>query len=209
VKSSFSCLAAVLLTACNGTGQVVDRRAPDVFASQRTAAISDASYVDSAIPIEEALRRFRKDLPLRKTLLGGLDSRNKLVRAFVRAINSSDTVALRRLALRADEFAWLYYPSSPLSQPPYELSPALMWFQLQGESERGASRLLAERAGGGLRYVGHTCAPPRQEGTNRLHPECELRYRTVSGETRAERLFGLIIERDGLYKFVSYANRLD
>lgn len=187
----------------------MDRRAPDVFASQRTAAISKASYVDSAIPIEAALRRFRKDLPPRKALVGGLDSRDKLVRAFVRAIGSSDTVALRRLALRADEFAWLYYSSSPLSRPPYELSPALMWFQLQGESERGASRLLAERGGRGLRYVGHTCAPPRQEGSNRLHPECELRYRRADGEIIAERLFGLIIERNGLYKFVSYANRLD
>jgi len=29
------------------------------------------------------------------------------------------------------------------------------------------------------------------------------------GDTVAERLFGLIIQRDGSHKFVSYANRLD
>lgn len=209
MKSLISCLAAILLTACNGTGQEVGRRAPNVSEPQASTAASAVSYVDSAIPIEEALHRFRKDLPRPKALVGGLGSREKLVREFVRAVGSSDTVALRRMALRADEFGWLYYPFSPLSQPPYELSPALMWFQLQGESERGASRLLAERSGSRLRYLDHTCAPPRYEGRNRLHRDCEMRYRTVRGETIAERLFGLIIERDGLYKFVSYANRLD
>lgn len=209
MKSRMLCLAAVLLTACNGTGQEGGRRASNVFAPPASTAASAVSYVDSAMPIEESLHRFRQDLPRREALVGGLDSREKLVREFVRAVGSSDTLALRRMALRADEFGWLYYPSSHLSQPPYELSPALMWFQLQGESERGASRLLAERSGSRLRYLGHTCASPREEGRNRLHRDCELRYRTVRGETIAERLFGLIIERDGLYKFVSYANRLD
>ena len=209
MKSPIACLAPFLLAACNGTGQEVGARAPDVSEPRASPAAAAVSYVDSAIPIEEALRRFRKDLSRPKALVGGLGSREKLVREFVRAVGSSDTVALRRMALRAAEFGWLYYPSSPLSQPPYELAPALMWFQLQGESERGASRLLAERSGSRLRYLGHTCAPLREEGRNRLHGDCELRYQTVHGETIVERLFGLIIERDGLYKFVSYANRLD
>jgi hypothetical protein len=170
---------------------------------------SDVGYVDSAIPIDEALQRFRQDLPEVTALNGGLDSREQLVREFVRALGGRDTVALRRMVLTAGEFAWLYYPYSPLSRPPYELSPALMWFQLQGESEKGASRLLSERASRTLRYLGHTCGSPRVEGKNRVHPSCELRRVTAAGDTVAERLFGLILERDGRYKFVGYANRLD
>lgn len=165
--------------------------------------------IDSAIPIDEALRRFRQGLPKPEALRGGLVSREKLVRGFVLALELQDTAALRRMVLRADEFAWFYYPSSPLSRPPYELAPALMWFQLQGESEKGASRLFTERAGHPLGYIGHTCAPRRVEGWNRVHASCELRRITVAGDTVAERLFGLIVERDGWYKFVSYANRLD
>ncbi|MGZ8398693.1 MAG: hypothetical protein ACXWWN_06625, partial [Gemmatimonadales bacterium] len=66
-----------------------------------------------------------------------------------------------------------------------------------------------ERAGRALRYLGHTCISPRVEGKNRVHPSCELRRVTAAGDTVAERLFGLILERDSRYKFVGYANRLD
>jgi hypothetical protein len=167
-----------------------------------------SGYVDSAIPIEEALRRFRAELPRPAGLKGGYPSREKLVRAFVRGVETRDTAALRRMVMDRGEFAWLYYPSSPLSRPPYELSPGLMWFQMQGESERGASRLLGERAGEPLRYTRHACGPPRTEGELRLYPNCELRRVPPPGDTVVERLFGLIVERDGSYKFVSYANKL-
>ena len=209
MKHALVCLMAVLAaSACNRIDQSEDRSG----AGDRpvgTGLASAVRHVDSAIPIDEALRRFRRDLPNPKVMHGGFGSREKLVREFVRAVEVQDTAALRGMVLKADEFAWFYYPSSPLSRPPYELAPALMWFQLQGESEKGASRLFSERAGHALGYVGHTCAAPRVEGKNRVHSSCELRRITAVRDTVAERLFGLIIERDGRYKFVSYANRLD
>jgi hypothetical protein len=174
-----------------------------------SAHASAARQVDSAIPIEEALRRFREGLRQPKSLQGGFTSRERLVRSFVRALEARDTAALGRMALGMAEFALFYYPSSPMSRRPYELAPGLLWFQLQGESNRGASLLLAERAGRPLGYLGHTCGQPRTEGENRLHPYCGLRRVSETGDMVTERLFGLIIERDGKYKFVSYANRLD
>lgn len=164
--------------------------------------------VDSAIPIDEALRRFQKNLPEPSRLSGGHPSRETLVRAFVRAVEKSDTAALRKMVLRRDEFAWIYYPASHLARPPYELPPDLLWFQMQGQSEKGARLLLAERSGQSLGYLDHTCRP-REEGQHRLHGYCELRRVTAEGDTLRERLFGLIIEREGRYKFVSYANKLD
>jgi hypothetical protein len=170
---------------------------------------STGGTVDSAIPIEEALGRFREGVPRPVSLDGGFTSRERLVRSFVRALETRDTAALGKMALGMAEFAWFYYPSSPMSRRPYELAPSLMWFQLQGEINRGASLLLAERAGRPLGYLGHTCGQPRTEGDNRLYPYCGLRRVTETGDTVGERLFGLIIERDGKHKFVSYANRLD
>lgn len=201
-------LAILTVAACSGVDHAGDGpQAGNLSVS--TSLGSTVGEVDSAIPIDEALRRFRQKLAAPEGLRGGFGSREKLVRGFVRALEVRDTAALRRMVLRAEEFAWLYYPSSPLSRPPYELAPALMWFQLQGESERGASRLLAERAGGALGYAQHTCAPPRVEGKNRIYSHCELRRVSPAGDTLSERLFGLIVEREGSYKFVSYANRLD
>ena len=124
-------------------------------------------------------------------------------------MEASDTVALRRMVLHKDEFAWLYYPSSRLSRPPYELPPDLLWFQMQGQSEKGASLLLSDRAGAALGYVGHDCASERLEGENQIYGHCVLRRVTPAGDTLAERLFGLVLERGGAFKFVSYANKLD
>ena len=201
-------IAILAASACNRIEQGRDRSdtGKPTVGTRLTPAIRQ---IDSAVPIDEALRRFRQDLPKQEALRGGLVSREKLVREFVHALEVQDTAALRRMVLSAAEFAWLYYPSSPLSRPPYELAPALMWFQLQGESERGASRLLTERSGRPLQYIDHACSAPRVEGRNRIHSHCELRHLTPVGDTVAERLFGLIIQRDGSHKFVSYANRLD
>lgn len=193
-----SLIALVVLagTACTG---------PEV----RTAhARSSPQVTDSAIPIEESLRRFRTPLMEPRALRGGFSSREALVRGFVRALETSDTAALRRMVMSKEEFAWFYYPSSPQSRPPYELPPDLMWFQMQGQSERGASLLLAEPAGASFGYVAHRCPSSRTEGENRLHDYCVLR-RLAGADTVDERLFGLIIERQGAFKFVSYANKLD
>lgn len=175
----------------------------------RAAERETAAVVDSAIPIETSLERFRQDLPRPTSLAGGFGTREELVRGFAKALAATDTAALRRMALGKDEFAWLYYPWSHLSRPPYELSPDLLWFQIQGQSGKGASLLLSERAGAPLGYLSHACASEREEGANRIHGHCVLRRVTVAGDTVGERLFGLVLERGGIYKFVNYANKLD
>jgi hypothetical protein len=168
-----------------------------------------AAVVDSSVPIEVALERFRRDLFRPTRLTGGMTSREKLVRRFISALEASDTTALREMVLQKDEFAWLYYSTTVFSRPPYELPPDLLWFQMGGQSERGASLLLSERAGAPLGYVGHDCSSQRQEGENTIYGHCVVRRVTVPGDTVRDRLFGLIVERDGIHKFVSYANKLD
>lgn len=68
---------------------------------------------------------------------------------------------------------------------------------------------LASRVGGaGTRVAGYDCEPaPSIEGENRLYQQCTVRYRLSPADSvERRRLFGSIIERDGRYKFVSYAN---
>jgi hypothetical protein len=175
----------------------------------RAAERGRASVVDSAIPIEVALERFRHGMARPAGLIGGTKSREELVRGFLAALEASDTAALRRMILSKEEFAWFYYPSSRFSRPPYELPPDLLWFQMRGQTEKGASLLLSDRAGSSLGYVAHDCGSERREGENRLYGHCVLRRVTAAGDTVPERLFGLILERGGAFKFVSYANKLD
>jgi hypothetical protein len=202
----------LVLTACGG------QRAPSPAQHAAAATTRDVAavpakavptHVDSAIPRDLALARFqRASAPVTK-LSGAAASRDDLVRRFTRAVESGDTVALRRLTLSRAEFAYLYYPTSAQGLPPYGLSPDLMWFMQVERSDRGVNALLTERAGKPLGAAGYRClGDSTVEGKNRLWGPCVIRRVIAPGDTVEERLFGPIVERDGRFKFVGYSNRL-
>ena len=198
----------VLLAACAATGDADG--APSGRAPTSAAADTRARPplpVDSFVPLDEALRRFRAPLGAAPTrLAGGEPGREQLARAFVRAVATRDTAALNRLLLSRAEFAWLYYPSSPLRAAPYELDPQMAWYQLRTQSEKGIARVLDRMAGDDLVYRGLDCpSAPRREGENRVWDGCVLRY-AFDRQTQRRRLFGGIVARAGAYKFVGYAN---
>jgi hypothetical protein len=173
------------------------------------AAARPAGVVDSVVPRTVALSRFRAGLDSVDALQGGAPSRDALVRAFVTALERSDTAAFQALLMSRAEFAWVYYPTNPQGLPPYDLSPELYWFLVDGRSRTGIARALEERGGRRLHVTGHTCDPtPSVEGRNRIYGPCVVRRVQAPGDTVAERLFGPIIERDGRFKFVSFANKL-
>jgi hypothetical protein len=186
-----------LLAACHGTGEAgaAERGSP--------------AHVDSVVPREVELARFRDGLTKPDSLSGGEASREALIRSFVRALETRDTAALRQLSLTRAEFAWLYYPTNPQAAPPYDLSPALLWFLLEGRSRQGFYHLLEERAGAPLGYLDHRClGEVSLEGDNRVVGPCLVRRLQAPGDTVEEKLFGPVVERGGRFKFVSYANPL-
>lgn len=155
------------------------------------------------------LATFRAGLVQPETLSGGAPSRDALVTRFVRALETRDTAALVAMHLSRAEFAWLYYPTNPQSRPPYDLSPDLMWFLEHGNSDKGVRRLLDKRAGMPLGVLSYRCDPvTSQQGANTVIGPCLVRRVTADRDTIEEPLFGLILERDGRYKFTSYANKL-
>ena len=154
--------------------------------------------VDSIIPRDSAIARFQSDLPRVTSFEGGAQSRDQLVRRFVTALESRDTSVLRSLLLTKSEFGWLYYPTHPEGLPPYSLTPQLMWFMLEGNSEKGYQKLLQRRAGQPLRVIDHRCeGKPSKQGENTVWGPCPLLRRTERGDTLSERLFGQIVERGG------------
>ncbi len=187
--------AVTLMTGCGG-------------AEAKPAAGS--RVVDSIVPRDTAIARFQRAAPRVESFAGGAETRDALVGSFVTALERRDTATLRSLVLTPSEFGWLYYPTNPEGLPPYSLTPQLMWFMLEGNSSRGFSRLLLKRSGRPLGYASYRCeGDPSRQGTNVVWGPCLVLRRLESGDMVAERLFGLIVERDGRHKFVSYANRLD
>ena len=166
--------------------------------------------VDSARSPEEELRRFRGMLggPPAVRLAGGSPSRDALVHRLVDAVAGRDTAQLRAMVLNAREFADLVYPSSMYARPPYEQPAGLLWMQISNPSVSGFKRLLQRRGGVRFSLEGYRCDPkPRREGKNTLWSGCVLRLSAPDLGTATERWFGSIIERDGEFKFVSYANQ--
>jgi hypothetical protein len=177
------------------------------------AEVAEASehiptHIDSIFPIEESLRRFRLTLgPEPERLSGGASSRDALVGRFVRALAASDTAAFADMLLTRDEFAWLYYPHTRYTERPYELAPEILWLQIENASSRGFGRLLDRLGSTDIGGPTYQCrAAPLVEGPNRVWEECTVRVDPPEGDPRDMGLFGSILERDGVFKFVSYTN---
>lgn len=169
-----------------------------------------AAVIDSALPIDTLLARFRATLPdTPSTLAGGESSPEQLTRALLRALSAQDTATIQRLVLNRSEFGWLYYPHTRYTRRPYELGPELLWMQINENSEKGIVRLLRRYGGSRLRFDALACPDSAvNEGPNRITGPCTVRFAAADSGTRTMQIFGSIIARDGRYKFVSYANEL-
>ncbi len=175
------------------------------------AVPAQQGVVDSIFPVEEEIRRFKGQLgsTLPTELQNGAHSRAELVSEFGNALPQHDTARIRILAINAAEFIELYYPYTQYTRPPYRQSPALLWFLIQQNSEKGLGRALARFGGQALDSRSLECQEPRVQERNRLW-DCMVRWQTVgeAGKPDPIRLFGTILERDGRFKFLSFANDL-
>lgn len=167
------------------------------------------AYVDSVFPIEEEVRRFRAQLGGASAagLQGGAASRDELVARFMAALEARDVAALGPLVITPVEFIDLYYPHTRFTSRPYELSPQLVWFQLENYGSKGLSRAVDRFGGRPLGFRGHSCETEETEGPNRISGGCSVEIEDEGGRRRVS-LFGQVLERDGVFKFISYGNRL-
>jgi hypothetical protein len=71
----------------------------------------------------------------------------------------------------------------------------------------GFTRLLRRLAGRALGYTDYECeAEPARQGPNVLWAKCTVRIASDGGQPRSVALFGTLIERDGHWKLMSFAN---
>ncbi len=192
---------AITLAACGrpDSGSAVD--------GPRRDSLVPGSTIDSLIPIGESLRRFRNGLPEVTQFAHSAPSRDSLVRAVFGAVARSSEAELLRISISRAEYGYLYYPTSLYSAKPYELAPDIAWMLSEQGSDKGRKRLMQRLGGQILRLDGVMCNDSTAEGDNRLWRNCTVTYTdptTSVGATR--RLFGSIIEREGHFKLLSFAN---
>lgn len=162
--------------------------------------------VDSTLPMDVLLARFRRGLPEVTSMEHGARSADDLVRQFLAAVGTGDAAALTDLTLSRSEYGWLYFPTSVYAAAPYELPPEIAWTLSTAASEKGLGRVTRRLGGVPIRFHGHRCAQESKEGANRFWRQCVVEYEHPGEGRASRRLFGTIMERDGRYKFLSYAN---
>ena len=183
-------VVACCLSACD-----VNARAAAAHTPRETRDTSAASELDL----------FRHALPSTDSLRGGATDAASLLRLVVRAAARQDTTTLARLSVTRAEWAWLYYPASRYTRPPYRSPPALQWTLTIAASEKGVGRLLRELGGRRVRVSGTACARVMDEGANRLWRDCVVEYR-LDGARQRHRIASALLERGGRLKVLSYAN---
>lgn len=198
--------SALFATACR---EAAPRTAADSQAAHIAEVVAAGGTVDSILPLDEHLRRFREGIPPVDTLRRASPSRDALIHRFLEALAQRDTAALNALVIDQAEFAYLYYPGSALSLPPYEAPPQLLWGQILASSNEGVAKALARVDGAAIALDDIRCpTSPVTEGENRLHQNCEIRLRIGRRPAEVGRWFGTIVERDGRFKLLGLANAL-
>lgn len=172
--------------------------------------VAAGGVVDSILPIPVQLDRFRAEITDKPdTLRHASSSIKSLVMRLSAAVAANDTAEMNAMLLDRAEFAWLYYPGSKMSLPPYEAPPQLLWGQILATSEEGAQNLLKKFGSSSFTVTDVNCpTPPVAEGQNLLHEGCLLKVKSPGAVAGGAPYFGTIIERDKRFKFVSYASRL-
>ena len=212
MPSPFFARAVLLLTSLSLMACASDGSSRNTEAEQQAAhvqrVVASGGVVDSIIPVQEALRRFREAVPRVDSLDQASPSAEALVERLAAALTTSDTAELNAMVLDRAEFAWLFYESSPLSRPPYEAPPALLWGQIRTSSDDGARTLLARLGGKPTRVTRLQCGEVQVDGENRLHGRCTAQFATAGALALSGNLFGTIVERHGRFKFVGLGNRI-
>ena len=191
-------LAAVAATAVSANGN-------PRFAADSPTAIG--SVVDSVLPVEESLRRFKVGLSP-SAALAGPSSLDELINEFFTALQRVDTAALQNLTISRAEYAYLYYPTSIYARKPYQLSPDVAWMLFAANNKKGVARALREFGGARARIASVGCLRERSEGLNRYLEECHLELQRGTAAKVDLRLFGSVIVMDGHYKLLSMGGDL-
>jgi hypothetical protein len=159
------------------------------------------AVVDSILPRDEAIRRFRAGVDS-VSRLDGPRSRDELLQRFRRGVRGRNRRALESLTVTRAEYAFLVYPDLPISRPPYTQPPDIAWLLLATSTASNINKLTTSAASR-FELLTYACAAsPTTHGRVRLHSGCTVRARE-QGVERPIRLFGSIIERDGRWKFLS------
>lgn len=158
--------------------------------------------VDSAIPRDEAMRRFFAGRPAPADLSSGAPSRDSLVARLARALSRHDTAGVMATALTREEWGALYFPVAGRTDLPSGFGPGWSWSIVGAEKVQGGHRLLRELGGRPVRGTLVCDDDPvgRDTAGVSLFGPCSL---AMARDTIV--VAHQVMRRDGKWKFVAFS----
>lgn len=187
---------------------MVEWRSDGVLIASPDSLVKTPGYVvDSIFPPEEALRRFQAESTPVTALTGGASSTDELLRRYWETLQSGDSLALRPYVVNKAEFAYLYFPES--NEAENGLQPHVSWLLYSNNGGRGLSRALTLASTESVPITGTACLEDRTQtiGKNLVHGPCGV-VRMLGARPDTVWIAQHIIERDGVFKLLSFANEL-
>lgn len=177
--------------------------------SKSPPATDSSRRRDSVFSMDTLLRRFQAGMPRPDSLGGTASSPAALTRRYLDAVRRFDTTVLRDMHITRAEYAYLYFPQSKMMKPPYELPPDAAWLLHTAESNKGIAAVMRRLGGHTLELESVRCpGESLRAGPYIVWRDCLVRYRERGAAPVERPLFAAIIERDGRFKFFSYATSL-
>lgn len=132
-------------------------------------------------------------------------SPDALGRRVLAAVERRDIDGLRNLALSEREFREHVWPELPAARPERNLPFSYVWGDLHQKSEAALATTIAEHGGRRLELVSvRSLGEATQYNTYTVRRQTELTVRDERGDAIQLRLFGSIIEKDGVFKVFSF-----
>jgi uncharacterized membrane protein len=202
-RSLILCAAALLLASCGRQ----EHSAAGSSISGSSPTVSSAAEASVAKPVSMA------DVPAGVgTLSGGEHSPEALVSAALRAFTAQDTAALSRLMVTKDEWADQLYPEFPLYYPAArdtrEETKRFLWENHFYSSVNALMRDLKKVGGRKMELVSLSYRDETQTfKTYTIHQGTLPRVRMEDGSVVNLSVLGSIVEKQGVYKLLSYRDK--
>lgn len=203
--------SALSLSACERRADAAATDSASQAAAQSAhvrEVVAAGGVVDSILPIAEHLARFRAGMTPVDTLRHASASVDALVARLTKALAARDTADLNAMVIDRAEFAYLFYPASPMSKPPYEAPPELLWGQILTSSDEGARQLMSRLGGAAVQVHDLQCPSVPDTGALRLYERCTVRFTAPGRAPLQGNLFGSIVAQGSRFKFLGLANRI-
>ncbi|MCH2235312.1 MAG: hypothetical protein MK078_13760 [Crocinitomicaceae bacterium] len=180
-----------------------------IYSCQKDEIIVARQAVQGEVECGCEYTKFKEDIPSEvknRKLYPAYNSKEALMKDFIKFINNGDRIGLENLLVSEFEFKNWVFPEYNLANPNCNISWSMIYNSLQNKSNEGLNIMLQDMNNYQYVYKGYEFTNSEQEEdfeTYNFYNRTLIHVETVNGPEIIA-VAGSVIEMNGTYKFLSY-----